>query len=296
MSCHNEQGISKKKIIIGSSHVLNISPAEKGLKTTLPLFQKNGKISKNGVITCGTCHDPHKWSPIKSESSIDESTEGGPTNDFLRIEAAPASDLCINCHLNKADVLYSDHNLLVSAPTVKNALGMTPYKSGVCGVCHMMHNSTGKIDLWAMAQGKGSNVMERMCNSCHSKNGPAAAKVPVISSHPDTLFVSVWESSKGETQPFPFFDKKTGKISAVGNISCPSCHDVHHWSANSIQAGVEKNTEGNALTSFLRPHVPDRVCRQCHGFDGLFVFKYFHDPKIRSKKKSAKRNGSFVHP
>jgi predicted CXXCH cytochrome family protein len=284
MSCHNENGISKKKIIIGESHTVNISPAGKGLKTTLPLFQNDGKISKNGVMTCSTCHDPHQWSPGKSKSDTDVSGEGSPANYFLRIEASPTSNLCINCHLDKADVLYSDHNLLITAPTAKNALGKTPYESGACGVCHMMHNSSGKIDLWAMAQGKGSNVMERMCNSCHSKNGAAAAKVPVISSHPDTLFVSVWESSKKEAHPFPFFDKETGRISAVGNISCPSCHDVHHWGGNSTQTGVQRNIEGNALTSFLRPHVPDRVCKQCHGLDGLFVFKYFHNAKIRRKK------------
>jgi predicted CXXCH cytochrome family protein len=284
MSCHNEKGISKKKINLSASHAVNISPVEKGLKTTLPLFQKNGKISKNGAITCGTCHDPHERFPIKSKSGPQVSSKGRSTNFFLRIQAAPKSDLCVNCHLDKADVLYSDHNLQITAPTVKNALGMTPYESGVCGVCHMMHNSSGKIDLWAMTQGKGSNVMERMCNSCHSKNGAAAEKVPEISSHPDTLFVSVWESTKEEEQPFPFFDKKTGKFSAVGNISCPSCHDVHHWAANSIHTGVQKNIEGNALTSFLRPRVPDRVCKQCHGLDGLFIFKYFHNAKIRSKK------------
>ena len=284
MGCHNENGISKKKIIIGTSHILNISPAGKGLKTTLPLFQNNGKISKKGVMTCSTCHNPHQWSPIKSKSGTDVSIEGRPANYFLRIEAAPTSDLCINCHVDKTDVLYSDHNLLITAPTAKNALGETPRESGVCGVCHMMHNSSGKIDLWAMAQGKGNNVMERMCNSCHSKNGAASAKVPVISSHPDTLFVSVWESSKKEAHPFPFFDKKTGRLSAVGNISCPSCHDVHHWGGNTIQTGFQKTIEGNALTSFLRPHVPDRICKQCHGLDGLFVFKYFHNPKIRIKK------------
>jgi predicted CXXCH cytochrome family protein len=284
MSCHNEKGISKKKIIIGASHALNISPVEKGLNTTLPLFQKNGKISKNGVLTCSTCHDPHRWSPIKSESGTEVSIEGRPPNHFLRIEVAPTSDLCISCHEDKADVLHSDHNLLITAPHVKNALGWTPHESGVCGVCHIVHKSAEKIDLWAMAPGKGSNVMERMCNSCHSQNGAAAAKVPVISSHPDTLFVSIWERSKKDPQPFPFFDTKTGRLSAVGNISCPSCHDVHHWAANSIQVGVQKNIEGNAMTSFLRPHVPDRVCRQCHGLDGLFVFKFFHDPVIRSKK------------
>ena len=284
MSCHNEKGISKKKIIIGASHALNISPAEKGLNTTLPLFQQNGIISKNGVMTCSTCHDPHKQSPVQSESGADVSIEDRPPNHFLRIEVAPTSDLCISCHVDKADVLHSDHNLLITAPHVKNAIGWTPHESGVCGVCHIVHKSAEKIDLWAMAPGAGSNVMERMCNSCHSQNGAAASKVPVISSHPDTLFISIWERSKGEPQPFPFFDTKTGRLSAVGNISCPSCHDVHHWEPNPIQVRVQTNIEGDATTSFLRPHVPDRVCRQCHGLDGLFVFKFFHNPEIRSKK------------
>jgi predicted CXXCH cytochrome family protein len=288
MSCHNEQGISKTKITTGVSHTLNISPAEKGLTATLPLFQKNGKMSKDGDMTCSTCHDAHKRSPVKSKSSTDVSIGGRPPNHFLRIEVAPNSDLCISCHKDKVDVLYSDHNLLITAPDNKNALGWTPHESGVCGVCHIVHKSSEKIDLWAMAPGTGSNVMERMCNSCHSQNGAAAAKVPVISSHPDTLFISVWERSKKDPQPFPFFDTKTGRLSPVGNISCPSCHDVHHWAPTSTRVGLQKNIEGDALTSFLRPHVPDRVCRYCHGLDGLFVFKFFHDPAIRNKKEKAK--------
>jgi hypothetical protein len=56
----------------------------------------------------------------------------------------------------------------------------------------------------------------------------------------------------------------------------------------STRVRVQKNIEGDALTSFLRPHVPDRVCRYCHGLDGLFVFKFFHDPAIRNKKEKVK--------
>ena len=287
--CHGKNGLAPEMAVGKNSHPVNTPLTGKIHTKKLPLFSAAGKLTKTGIMTCFTCHDPHNGSPIKSESSTNVSTEGRPANHFLRIEVAPASDLCLNCHEDKSDVLYSDHNLLITAPDAKNALGRTPAESGVCGVCHIVHNSSEKIDLWAMAPGTGSNVMERMCNSCHSHNGAAAAKVPAISSHPDTLFVSVWESSKGEAQPFPFFDIKTGKVSAVGNISCPSCHDVHHWAANSTHAGVKKNIEGDVMTSFLRPHVPDRVCRQCHGLDGLFVFKYFHNPKIRSKKSPVKK-------
>ena len=283
-TCHAKNGLAPEMAVGKNSHPVNTPLTEKTHTKKLPLFNAAGKMSETGIMTCFTCHDPHNWSPIKSESGTYVSVEGRPASHFLRIEVAPASELCISCHKDKADVLLSDHNLLTTAPHVKNALGWTPYESGVCGVCHIVHNSSEKIDLWAMAPGTGSNVMERMCNSCHSPNGAAAAKVPAISSHPDTLFVSIWESGKREAQPFPFFDTKTGRLSAVGNISCPSCHDVHHWSPNSIQVGVQKNIEGDVMTSFLRPHVPDRVCRQCHGLDGLFVFKYFHNVEIRSKK------------
>ena len=43
------------------------------------------------------------------------------------------------------------------------------------------------------------------------------------------------------------------------------------------------NREGDAATSFLRPHVPDHICKQCHGIEGLFVYKYFHKASERGK-------------
>jgi hypothetical protein len=30
------------------------------------------------------------------------------------------------------------------------------------------------------------------------------------------------------------------------------------------------------------------VCRYCHGLDGLFVFKFFHNPALRNKKETVK--------
>jgi predicted CXXCH cytochrome family protein len=283
-TCHAKDGLAPEMAVRKNSHPVNMPLTGHTRTKTLPLFTAAGKMTEGGVMTCFTCHDPHRWSPIKSESGTYVSIEGRPASHFLRIEVAPTSDLCISCHEDKADVRQSPHNFLRTAPKLKNALGWTPYESGVCGVCHIVHNSSEKIDLWAMVPGTGSNVMERMCNSCHSKNGAAADKVPKVSSHPDTLFVSVWESSKGEAQPFPFFDQRTGKVSPVGNISCPSCHDVHHWGGNFIKGGTQKDLKADARTSFLRPHVADRVCKQCHGPDGLFVFKYFHKADIRTKK------------
>ncbi|MBI4697703.1 MAG: hypothetical protein HY758_01980, partial [Nitrospirae bacterium] len=55
ISCHNENGMAKKRILKDFSHPVNISASEKGLTTTLPLFDKNGRISsEKGVISCPT--------------------------------------------------------------------------------------------------------------------------------------------------------------------------------------------------------------------------------------------------
>jgi len=282
--CHAKGGLASEMTIGKNSHPVNMSFSGRPRPRTLPLFSATGKTTPAGIMTCFTCHDPHRGFPIQSPGGGQTTVEVGPPNHFLRIQAAPASDLCVNCHADKADVRQSDHNLLRTAPGVKNALGLTPNESGICGACHIVHNSTEKIDLWAMTPGSGDNVMERMCNSCHSKNGAAATKVPAVSSHPDTLFVSVWQSAKDNKPRFPFFDKRTGEISAVGNISCPSCHDVHHWAGSPVRIGAPSNLKGDATTSFLRPHVAERVCKQCHGPDGLFVFKYFHKAGIRKIK------------
>jgi hypothetical protein len=283
-TCHAKDGLAPEMAVGKNSHPVNVPLTDRTHTRALPLFSATGKMAPGGIMTCFTCHDPHRGAPRKSSSGGPAAGESRIPSHFLRIQAAPASDLCVSCHADKADVRQSDHNLLRTAPAVKNALGLTPEASGICGVCHIVHNSTEKIDLWAMAPGTGDNVMERMCNSCHSKNGAAAAKIPAVSSHPDTLFVSVWQGAKDDTPPFPFFDKRTGKMSAVGNISCPSCHDVHHWGGDPVQIGTRTNLEGDATTSFLRPHVADRVCKQCHGPDGLFVFKYFHEVGIRKRK------------
>ena len=281
-ACHTVNGLAPEMTTGKNSHPVNMPLTGTARTTALPLFSGQGKVSPSGIMTCYTCHDPHRSTPSKSEASDQLLPGGKPTNHFLRIEVAPSSDLCLSCHGDKADVLQSDHNLLITAPDAKNALGRKPFESGVCGACHIVHNSTEKIDLWAMAPGTGSNVMEKMCNSCHNDRGAAAAKVPLVSSHPETLFVSVWEKNRENAQNFPFFDTKTGQVSPVGNISCPSCHDVHHWSAapDGDRRG-KKNVEGDAVTSFLRPGVAEEVCRQCHGPEGLFVFKYFHKPGLR---------------
>jgi len=282
--CHNESGIAKKKINMGYSHPINISPLEKGIGTSLPLFDKNGKYSESGLMTCRTCHDPHRWDPLNTYTDDHFSAEGDAQNSFLRFENSPSPGLCVNCHSDKASVEKTDHDLMITAPSSKNIIDQTPLESGVCGVCHLVHNSKNKIVLWARKPGNGESIMEKMCDGCHTKNGSASSKKPLIASHPeDKLIVIMKDDSTDNLNHFPLFDETSGERISVGNISCPSCHDAHQWDPDG-EKGKGMNMEGDPTNSFLRAKVESLPCKDCHGTDALMKYLYFHDPKKRTKK------------
>ena len=166
------------------------------------------------------------------------------------------------------------------------AAGRTAWESGVCSACHLVHNNEEEDWLWAQDKGSGENadhMMESMCGSCHSEDSPAGGKVPEIGTHPDTLFVSELTGDDGKAPAFPVFDRKTAKLVRAGNISCPVCHNAHSWRPDA-SAGISFiGAEGDAGTSFLRANVPDGVCRQCHGTDGLYSYTYFHKADKRKE-------------
>ena len=284
-SCHREKGLAGSKVIKGQSHPLDLAPSEKGLKTSLPLFDKEGRPAADGEIRCHTCHDPHRWDPLKRLKNDHSKIEGNSRNSFLRLENSPAPRLCANCHPDQALIQKTDHDLIVSAPSSKNAINQTPLESGTCGVCHVAHNGKVRINLWARGFGdQGANLLGKMCNSCHSKNGSAKNKVPKIASHPDAKFVNLAKSPKGRPGYFPLFHEYSGKPVRAGNISCPSCHNAHQWAPQSRAKGRGINVEGDATNSFLRGRAHELPCKDCHGLDALFRFKAFHDPVKRKKQ------------
>ena len=280
-ACHNERGLASKKLVKAYSHPLNISPAEKGLTTTLPLYNREGKTSKDGLLTCQTCHDPHRWSLQNNSDRDPLQSEANSHNRFLRLENAPLPTLCANCHPNKAHVENTDHDLSITAPDHRNIMGETPAQSGTCGVCHLVHNSKNKVRLWAQEFGPGTNVIERMCDSCHSKNGVAWNKVPPAGHHPQEELVNLSGKIKSGETFLPLFEPLSAEPVLTGNISCASCHNAHQWDPEKATKGAGVNLEGNATNSFLRTHSPDLMCKDCHGFQALFRFKFFHDPARR---------------
>jgi len=292
ISCHNEQGLAPKKPIKDFSHPVNVSPVEKGLSTTLPLFDRKGKSAEQGLMTCLTCHEPHRWNPVKMIEGDHYDLEGSPRDSFLRLEASPTSRLCENCHKDKAYIEKTDHDLRVSAPSFKNIIGQTPAESGVCGVCHLVHNSRNWINLWALELDWRGNINDMQCTSCHSPNGIAKNKVPEVSSHPDEVLINTaGRNAKERLKYFPLFHRNYGEPTSLGNISCPSCHDAHRWGPGIADTrGRGKNLEGDAMNSFLRSRAAMLPCMECHGPEGLYRYKFFHKAKARKGEKALWKN------
>ena len=284
LGCHSEKGPAEKKAIQGYSHPINIAPAEKGLKTTLPLFTPDAKTTKDGDMTCFTCHDPHRWNPLKTLAEDHFDIEGNSQNSFLRIENSPSPKLCENCHPDKAYIEKTDHDLTITAPFSKNIIDQTPAEAGTCGVCHLVHNGKNQIKLWAQDFGGGDSLMDTMCTTCHSEKGSAKNKIPLISTHPISKVVNLGHNIKGRPNYFPLFDGISGQPVIVGEISCPSCHNAHQWNPGSPAKGKGVDAEGNATNSFLRASSAIVLCKNCHSIDAIFKFKFYHDPSKRIKQ------------
>ena len=288
--CHNKNGPAKAKLIGENYHPVGVTLEKFKISTTLPLYDSEGNRTDNGKIACLTCHEPHTWDSNKAiiTNYPFKNIEGDARNSFLRKSNSPTSDLCETCHKDKAYVDGTDHDLNVTAPEAVNLLGQTVKESGVCGACHLVHNSPNKIKLWARQYGRihpGEDIINSLCTSCHSKGNIAQNKIPLIATHPEEKLINnVMRSNRQSIDFSPIFDKKTGKEVNVGNISCPSCHNAHQWSPLVKAKGTGKNLEGNATNSFLRNVSYNNICIDCHGLDALFRYKYFHDPEERVEK------------
>jgi len=276
-TCHSQGKIASSFQLKYNQHPLQIRAQVDGRPRALPLFNSNGGREAKGMMTCATCHDAHRWDPSSDRGEIRTAVKGDRTNSFLR---KPAPQLCGECHFDKAYVEKTDHDLSVTAPASVNIIAQRPQQSGLCGVCHLVHNSKNELILWARGFGPGNNIMERVCNSCHSRGGVAGNKVPPVYFHPREKLIS----NKGKKKFFPLFNAATGKRVHEGNISCPSCHNAHLWNSESLSPGSGQNQEGGLADSFLRPRASFELCAECHHKDAPIKFKFFHDEKKRRFK------------
>jgi hypothetical protein len=61
------------------------------------VYGKDGHAAATGVITCPSCHDPHRWSARAPADGPQRNTEGDVRTSFLRV-ANTESFLCADCH------------------------------------------------------------------------------------------------------------------------------------------------------------------------------------------------------
>jgi len=275
--CHKRDGIAKDKLVKRNSHPLQVGMERLGVETDLPLYKKSGERDPQGGVSCASCHDPHQWQAQGGADGGESSAEGDATNSFLRRAAAPEPNLCVSCHKQKQWVTGTDHDLNVTAPEAQNRAGATVAESGVCGQCHAVHNAEQAHRLWAKRPGEGADGMERLCRSCHAAGQMAENKQPLKALHPQKVKVTTDTEAQS-----PVFNGE-GEAVRTGMISCPTCHNPHQWSAKQAEQGTGVNREGDARNSFLRNRSGTAVCKNCHGMDALFRYKYFHGKPSRDK-------------
>jgi predicted CXXCH cytochrome family protein len=285
VNCHRAGAIGGDKISRGFSHPLNVAPSAVGITTRLPLFDAGARRSRTGVIRCATCHDPHSTASIQKSASPPAGGGQDGHHRFLRLDVAPQSALCVECHKNAGAVLKTDHDLTGTAPKAVNHENRTAAQSGPCSACHLVHNSRYKDKLWARDLGQGKHITQQMCTACHASGGPASGKVPLIASHPKSDIVTLGRNQKGRSNYFPVFSSASADPVVVGNISCPSCHDPHRWRSGSIKTGPDATREGDAGSSFLRTKSWNLPCKECHGREAIYKYSFFHNVAKRNRKK-----------
>jgi len=274
LGCHREGRVGEKKPIF-STHYLG--PISKDISLDkLSLFIR-AKGKKEKYLTCVTCHDPHQWSQSMELKGRDHgnNSEGTGESSFLRVGCQQDAMLCQDCHQGKATIINTEHDLRLFKDKLSVKLLASIQAGGVCSPCHAPHNFSSKRFLWARKTGPGSNDEERICFSCHRRDGIAENKIPKRYSHPDVLVKAALEKTKLSLKEIIGI-KGWGTHTYGEGIHCFICHDSHRWSLGQEGAGPGRNLEGNASNSFLWMKSYDQICSFCHQKEGLYRYLYFH--------------------
>ncbi|MFH1289066.1 MAG: cytochrome c3 family protein [bacterium] len=281
-SCHNKDGCGNTKQL-GATHPVGIDFSLLGLRgeSPFPIFTLQGTNDmEKGKVLCSTCHNLHQWDPDKKENGPGMKVEGDIKNSFLR-ENNTNSEMCTACHSNKKYVVNTDHDMRITAPSEKNVINQTAEEGGPCSACHIPHNAFEKPLMWAKIPQINPETPSMLCKSCHAINQRAAGKIPVVDTHPtDIIATNIGRRVEREPGSLPLFDKGNGSRVTSGIISCGSCHNPHQWEAGKPNNAPGENTEGTASNSFLRKK-DFTLCADCHRFDTIFRYKYYHIPRMR---------------
>lgn len=274
VSCHQKGGLAEMKLLSDYSHPFDISIKGRGMNPELPFFSAEGKrvVSDEGILSCPTCHDPHKGTTVQS---IEQLTGG---DKFLRLSNNPSPELCRQCHPSESLVELTDHDLLASGATLLNNQGKSTAESGVCSACHLVHSATNE-KLWAIDGVSGSrNPAETVCLSCHNRDGVASNKVLGKRSHPTNI-----NPAKRRIQTSLPLYNRIGEKKQAGVMTCLTCHNPHQWDPEIVVVNRSAGKEGDGNNSFLRQKsAPSPIlCTNCHTEQSSVVMTD-HDMNILS--------------
>jgi len=228
------------------------------------LIKAGAKFTKDGRVTCQSCHSPHV-----------------ATGDKLLLVENKNSSLCLACHKDKQNIKATKHSIDKTVPESLNKSGQTASESGICGACHQPHDANGSM-LWARNTIKTKDKSAARCMECHRENGIAKDKTLGIHTHPTMVSVKKlgidiekgqWRSEnkllpKDSYVDLPLYNSKGHESVKGDNVSCGSCHDPHVWSRSGEKSLTKEGEfiEGNELTSFLRIEQDEKstLCVNCH--------------------------------
>jgi predicted CXXCH cytochrome family protein len=268
LSCHNPEGLAKKKMVGAHSHPTNVDVSNAGINATpkgwtsrfplpegmsalqrLPLYDDKGlRTDTGGKVGCASCHDPHHWTVNETEAGQTEpdphQIEGDGQSSFLRLPFDSSNRLCANCHVDKAAVVFSKHNPAVMNPPEPNA---TPDDS---------RDGGGRAASGTAAeQGRAVKPDVRgVCAACHQPHnakdnflwardsGPIKGATAALCTSCHRAGGAAENKTVGAhshpldrplkagMQPhLPRFGASGREESASAYIDCATCHDPHQW-------------------------------------------------------------------
>jgi len=232
-------------------HRIGMSPPE---DMTPPEFNGSPEfpLNSDGNVYCGTCHSGHV-----------NDAEGAfaKTGPFMR-QSADGGNICTACHTEKMAIKGSAHD--------KGGRRNKDFEGrGTCGGCHVAHGSD-RLLMWAKDLGEGQLPLNQLCRSCHDDAPNPAEHPPQVVAWSQEIRGTIFSNTPGE---MPVFDKN-GHQARVGNIGCPTCHNVHVETAE----GRPDHLKGLHLRM---PEFVEPLCADCHGSDSLFLYKFFHSQASR---------------